>query len=266
MYARFITMVLHDLGHLEFEEPFARFRAHGTIVRDGAKMSKSRGNVVIPDEYIAKWGADTFRMYLMFLGPYQEGGDFRDEGISGIRRFLDKVWGLVDAATFEGGEIVASTMRKLHQTIHGVTDDLENLRYNTAISKLMEYVNVLRGKGGSEAPVPDICSELLEPLVLMLAPLAPHFAEECWERLGHDTSVFGASWPAYEASLAEEDEIELVVQVNGKVRGRVMVPAGIAEAEAVRRALEVESVQRFVEGKPIRKAIYVEGRLVNLVV
>jgi len=266
MYARFITMVLHDLGHLEFEEPFARFRAHGTIVRDGAKMSKSRGNVVIPDEYIAKWGADTFRMYLMFLGPYQEGGDFRDEGISGIRRFLDKVWGLVDAATFEGGEIVASTMRKLHQTIHGVTDDLENLRYNTAISKLMEYVNVLRGKGGSEAPVPDVCAELLEPLVLMLAPLAPHFAEECWERLGHDTSVFGASWPAYEASLAEEDEIELVVQVNGKVRGRVMVPAGIAEAEAVRRALEVESVQRFVEGKPIRKAIYVEGRLVNLVV
>jgi leucyl-tRNA synthetase len=266
MYSRFITMVLHDLGHLEFEEPFTRFRAHGMIVKDGAKMSKSRGNVVIPDEYIAKWGADTFRMYLMFLGPYQEGGDFRDEGISGIRRFLDKVWGLVNAATFEGGEITAPTMRKLHQTIRGVADDLEELRYNTAISKLMEYVNVLRGKGADDAMVPDVCRELLEPLIVMLAPLAPHFAEECWERLHHETSVFEASWPAFDSSLAEEDQIELVVQVNGKVRGRVSVPAGIGEADAVERAVQVDSVRRFLEGKTLRKTIYVENRLVNLVV
>ena len=266
MYARFITMALHDLDHLGFEEPFTRFRAHGMIVKDGAKMSKSRGNVVIPDEYIAQWGADTFRMYLMFLGPYQEGGDFRDEGISGIRRFLDKVWGLVNAATFEGGEIAASTMRKLHQTISGVADDLEELRYNTAIAKLMEYVNVLRGRGADDAAVPDLCTELLEPLVVMLAPLAPHFAEECWERLGHDTSVFEASWPAFDPTLAAEEEIELVVQVNGRVRGRLSVPAGIEQADAVARALEVEAVRKFVEGKPLRKTIYVENRLVNLVV
>jgi leucyl-tRNA synthetase len=266
MYSRFITMALHDLGHLDFEEPFTRFRAHGMIVKDGAKMSKSRGNVVIPDEYIAKWGADTFRMYLMFLGPYQEGGDFRDEGISGIRRFLDKVWGLVNVATFEGGEITAPTMRKLHQTIRGVAEDLEDLRYNTAISKLMEYVNVLRGRGSDDSAVPDVCTELLEPLVIMLAPLAPHFAEECWERLRHETSVFDASWPAFEASLAEEDQIELVVQVNGKVRGRVLVPAGIGQQAAVDRALQVESVRRFVEDKPLRKTIFVENRLVNLVV
>ena len=266
MYARFITMALHDLGHLEFEEPFARFRAHGMIVKDGAKMSKSRGNVVIPDEYIAQWGADTFRMYLMFLGPYQDGGDFRDEGISGIRRFLDKVWGLVDAATFEGGEVASPTMRKLHQTISGVAQDLEELRYNTAIAKLMEYVNVLRGRGTDESAVPDLCAELLEPLVIMLAPLAPHVAEECWERLGHDTSVFTASWPAFDPALAAEDEIELVVQVNGRVRGRLSVPAGIEQADAISRALEVEGVRRFVEGKPLRKTIYVENRLVNLVV
>ena len=266
MYSRFITMALHDLGHLAFEEPFTRFRAHGMIVKDGAKMSKSRGNVVIPDEYIARWGADTFRMYLMFLGPYQEGGDFRDEGISGIRRFLDKVWGLVNAATFEGGEITAPTMRKLHQTIRGVAEDLEELRYNTAIAKLMEYVNVLRGKGSDDASVPDVCSELLEPLVIMLAPLAPHFAEECWERLRHDTSVFDTSWPVFDAGLAEEDQIELVVQVNGKVRGRVSVPVGIAHEDAITRALQLESVQRFVEDKPLRKTIYVEDRLVNLVV
>jgi len=266
MYARFITMALHDLGHLGFEEPFTRFRAHGMIVKDGAKMSKSRGNVVIPDEYITQWGADTFRMYLMFLGPYQEGGDFRDEGISGIRRFLDKVWGLVNVATFEGGEIAAPTMRKLHQTISGVAEDLEELRYNTAIAKLMEYVNVLRGRGTDDAAVPDLCTELLEPLVIMLAPLAPHFAEECWERLGHDTSVFAASWPAFDPALAAEEEIELVVQVNGRVRGRVSVPVGIEQADAVARALEVEAVRKFVEGKPLRKTIYVENRLVNLVV
>jgi leucyl-tRNA synthetase len=266
MYARFITMALHDLGHLGFEEPFTRFRAHGMIVKDGAKMSKSRGNVVIPDEYITQWGADTFRMYLMFLGPYQEGGDFRDEGISGIRRFLDKVWGLVNVATFEGGEIAAPTMRKLHQTISGVAEDLEELRYNTAIAKLMEYVNVLRGRGTDDAAVPDLCTELLEPLVIMLAPLAPHFAEECWDRLGHDTSVFAASWPAFDPALAAEEEIELVVQVNGRVRGRVSVPVGIEQADAVARALEVEAVRKFVEGKPLRKTIYVENRLVNLVV
>jgi leucyl-tRNA synthetase len=261
MYARFITMALHDLGHLSFEEPFKQFRAHGTIVKDGAKMSKSRGNVVVPDEYIAKWGADTFRMYLMFLGPYQDGGDFRDEGISGIRRFLDKVWGLVaesdDGAPGPGQQ---AALRKLHQTIRGVGADVEALRYNTAISKLMEYVNVLRADDG---PAPR---ELLEPLAVMLAPLAPHFAEECWERLGHEHGVFDAAWPAYDETLAREDAVELVVQVNGKVRGRLQVDRGITEQEAVERALGEAGVQRFVEGKELRKTIYVPDRLVNLVV
>jgi len=229
-------------------------------------MSKSRGNVVIPDEYIAQWGADTFRMYLMFLGPYQEGGDFRDEGISGIRRFLDKVWSLVQAAGAAGGEMSAPAQRKLHQTIRGVAEDLEELRYNTAIAKLMEYVNVLRGKGSDDIASPVVGPELLEPLVLMLAPLAPHFAEECWEALGHDRTVFAARWPAFDPALAQEEEIELVVQVNGKVRGRIFVPAGLTEADAVERALAVEGVRKFVEEKPLRKTVYVENRLVNLVV
>ncbi|MDH3455346.1 MAG: leucine--tRNA ligase [Gemmatimonadota bacterium] len=266
MYARFITMVLHDLGFVESEEPFARFRAHGTIVKDGAKMSKSRGNVVVPDQYIAQWGADTFRMYLMFLGPYQEGGDFRDEGISGIRRFLDKVWDLVSDAGSEGGVSESATaVRKLHQTIRGVHTDTEELRYNTAIAKLMEYVNVLRKDGGQQRQR-NVSATLLEPLVVMLAPFAPHFAEECWERLGHTHSVFAASWPAFDEVLAREDEIELVLQVNGKVRGRVRVSAGISEAEAVNTALEQEAVMRFVGTSTVRKAIYVPNRLVNLVV
>jgi leucyl-tRNA synthetase len=267
MYSRFITMVLHELGHLEFAEPFTRFRAHGTIVKDGAKMSKSRGNVIVPDDYISRWGADTFRMYLMFLGPYLEGGDFRDEGIAGIRRFLDKVWGLIGSSSASAEDFDAAARRKLHQTIRKVTDDIEELRYNTAIAALMEYVNVLRvvdgAKAGSAAQVPVA---LVEPLVVMLAPFAPYFTEECWERLGHDTSVHDACWPEFDAALAREEEIELVVQVNGRVRGRVHVAPGLSQAEAVEKALKEEAVLRFTSGKEIRKTIYVKDRLVNIVV
>jgi leucyl-tRNA synthetase len=267
MYARFITMVLHDLGHLSFDEPFPRFRAHGTIVKDGAKMSKSRGNVVVPDEYIAQWGADTLRLYLMFLGPYQEGGDFRDQGIVGQRRFLDRVFELVGQAT-PGGAVPAGAQRKLHRTVRGVTDDLAGLRYNTAIAKLMEYVNLLKkeGHGGQGGEGGEVAQELVEPLIIMVAPFAPHFAEECWERLGHTESVFAATWPSYDSGLAADDEIELVVQVNGKVRSRLRVPLGIGEADAVAGAQADETVRKFIEGKKIRKAIFVKDRLVNLVV
>ncbi len=269
MYARYITMVLHDAGMLGFEEPFRRFRAHGTIVKDGAKMSKSRGNVVVPDEYIGKWGADTFRMYLMFLGPYLEGGDFRDEGISGIRRFLDKVWYLCQDVAEQKTEPTRQTLRALHQTINKVTEDIEGLHYNTAIAALMEYVNALRAADGADAgsESPVLSRDLLEPLVIMVAPFSPHVAEECWEMLGHeDTSVFDATWPLYDAELARDDEVELVLQVNGKVRGRVNVRPGITKTEAVKLALEEPGVKRHVDGKEIRKAVYVQDKLVNLVV
>ena len=201
LYARFITMVLHDLGHLHFDEPYRKFRAHGLIVKDGAKMSKSRGNVVVPDEYIARWGADTFRMYLMFLGPFQEGGDFRDEGINGPRRFLDKVWSFVNEACREshGQEVHHGVIVKLHQTKKRVTEGLEELRYNTSIAALMELVNALRAD--------NVCDKgIAEELVVMLAPFAPHFAEECWERLGHAESVFEARWPAWDEALVVEDQ------------------------------------------------------------
>ncbi len=281
MYSRFVTMVLHDLKLVPFEEPYRRFRAHGTIVKDGAKMSKSRGNVVVPDAFIAKWGADTFRMYLMFLGPYQEGGDFRDEGIAGVRRFLDKVWGVVWSVGERGarsGEGLGAARRKLHQTIHKVTEDIEELRYNTAIAAMMEYVNLLREVSGLAANEPgaSVPSELIEPIVIMLAPLAPHFAEECWEQLvvgaasaklaGQSTSVFAAKWPKWDPALAEAQRVELVVQVNGRVRGRLQVARGMTEAQAVERALADDAVKKFVDGKTVRKVIYVPDRLVNLVV
>ncbi len=261
LYARFITMVLHDLGHLHFEEPYRKFRAHGLIVKDGAKMSKSRGNVVVPDAYIARWGADTFRMYLMFLGPFQEGGDFRDEGINGPRRFLDKVWNLVGDACREshGQEVHHGVVVKLHQTKKRVTEGLEELRYNTSIAALMELVNALRAE--------NVCDKgIAEELVLMLAPFVPHFAEEAWERLGHTESVFEARWPAWDEGLVVEDRIEVVVQVNGKTRSKVQVARDADEETVVAAALRDVAVARFVGGKGGRKRVYVANRLLNLVV
>jgi leucyl-tRNA synthetase len=261
LYARFITKVLHDLGHLDFDEPYRRFRAHGLIVKDGAKMSKSRGNVVVPDEFIARWGADTFRMYLMFLGPFQEGGDFRDEGISGPRRFLEKVWTFVNDACKEGDgqEVHHNVIVKLHQTKKRVTEGLEELRYNTSIAALMELVNALRADG--------VCDKAVaEELVIMLAPFAPHFAEECWERMGHRESVFDARWPAWDEGLVVEDQVEVVVQVNGKTRSKVTVPRDADEETVMGAAMRDAAVQRFTEGRGVRKRIHVPNRLLNLVV
>jgi leucyl-tRNA synthetase len=258
LYSRFITMVLADLGHVHFDTPFPRFRAHGMIIKDGAKMSKARGNVVVPDAYIEKWGADTFRMYLMFLGPFQEGGDFRDEGITGIRRFLEKVWAFGHEAA-PAGNTPGSVERKLHQTIKKVTADTATLNYNTAISAMMEYVNELRN---AECSV----RSAVVPLVIMLAPYAPHLAEELWERLGHETSVFEARWPAYDEQLARAGDVELVVQVNGKVRARLTVPRGLNEGQVMPLVLADPTVKRFVNGQPVKKVIYVQDRVVNLVV
>ena len=262
LYSRFISMVLKDLGHIHFEEPFPMLRAHGLIVKDGAKMSKSRGNVVVPDAYIQQWGADTFRMYLMFLGPFQEGGDFRETGIVGIRRFLDKVWVLVHEAVSPGlrpGSAQLEVERKLHQTIRKVGADTESLNYNTAIAAMMEYVNQLREAGGGTR-------EGLTPLIIMVAPYAPHFAEELWALLGHDTSVFAARWPAHDERLATAGDVEIAVQVNGRLRSRLTVPRGMPQDDVVARVLADEAVKKFVNGHTVKKVIYVQDRLVNLVV
>jgi leucyl-tRNA synthetase len=263
LYSRFVTMVLNDDGHLDFEEPYVRFRAHGLIIRNGAKMSKSRGNVVIPDEYIEKWGADAFRTYLMFLGPFEEGGDFRDASVSGVKRFLDRLWASV-ATAMESGNGVATddaidVRRKLHQTIRKVGDDIPRLSYNTAIAAMMEYMNTLRR--GERTP----SRAEVEPLVQLVSPFAPHIAEELWEKLGRRGSVFDAGWPAYDPSLLEEDLIELAVQVNGKLRGRLSVPKGITPEGALAEAMAEKSIAKFVVGEP-KKVIFVLGRLLNIVV
>ncbi len=258
LYSRFITMVLHDAGLLDFEEPFTRFRAHGTIIREGAKMSKSRGNVVNPDEYVERWGADSFRTYLMFLGPYEEGGDFRDQSISGVRRFLDRVWASVHVAA-RSGDPDPDVMRKLHQTIRKVTDDIPALSYNTAIAAMMEYVNVLR----AHERTPH--AREVEPLVQLVAPFAPHIAEELWETLGHARSVFDEGWPVFDAALAAEESVTVAVQVNGKTRGTVQVPKDAEQGAVLEAAMSEPAIAKFVSGSP-RKVIHVKNRLLSLVV
>ena len=258
MYSRFITMVLHDMGHLHFEEPFTRFRAHGHIIRDGAKMSKTKGNTVNPDQYFEQWGADSFRMYLMFLGPFQEGGDFRDAGMSGVRSFLNRLWLAVIDAKRDGAPD-GDVMRKLHQTIRKVGDDTARLSYNTAIAAMMEYMNSVR-KGDRTPHVDEV-----RPLVQLVAPFAPHIAEELWEKLGGTTAVMDGGWPEFDEALAREDSIQLAVQVNGKLRGTISVPREVTQDVALAAALAEPSVAKFVTIPP-KKVVFVPGRLLNLVV
>jgi leucyl-tRNA synthetase len=258
LYARFVTMVLNDAGFIDFEEPFTRFRAHGMIVREGAKMSKSRGNVVNPDDYINEWGADAFRTYLMFLGPYEEGGDFRDQGISGVKRFLDRLWRSVHDARIDGESDVA-VQKKLHQTIKKVTEDIPRLSYNTSIAAMMEYMNVMRS--GERTPhVTEVT-----PLVQMVSPFAPHIAEELWSVLGNSASVFDSRWPAYDERLTIDDTITMAVQVNGKTRGTISVPRDVTQSRALATAMAEPAIAKFVSA-PAKKVIFVPGRMLNIVV
>jgi len=260
MYVRFLTMALHDLGHLAFDEPFKRFRAHGMITRDGAKISKSKGNVINPDDYISRFGADVFRVYLMFMGPYDAGGDFNDRGISGVVRFLDRAWSLVtryaDSARSE--KLEEEIRRDMHRSVKRVTEDIAALKYNTAIAALMEYFNLLETR-------PMIGREELSVFLLLLAPLAPFIAEELWERLGQFGSIHTASWPSFDPSAVQEETITLPVQINGRVRARIEVPRGTLETEIKRLALEHPQVQRLLVAQTVIRMIYVPGRIVNIV-
>ena len=259
LYSRFITMVLKDLGHIDFEEPYDVFRAHGLIIADGSKMSKSKGNVIVPDPIIEEFGADTFRTYLMFLGPFEEGGDYRPQGIQGPFGFLHRLWDTVVSAG--DGEPDQDVERKVHQTIRQVTERLPALGYNTSIAAMMECLNTIRSEGRSAVRAE------VEPLVVMVAPFAPHLAEELWERLGHEGSIFdGANWPEFDAAKAVESSLVIAVQVNGKLRASIQVEKDAQEADVVALARAEENVMRHLDGLSERRVIHVPGRLVNFVV
>jgi leucyl-tRNA synthetase len=258
LYSRFIIMALHDLGLLSFEEPYVRFRAHGLLTKDGSKMSKSHGNVVNPDEYIERLGADTLRMYLMFLGPFEQGGDFSDLGIGGLRRFLNRVWDLVNAHADRLEPRIAdiTAARTLHRTIQKVTDDLANLKYNTAIAALMSYLNTLQGRT-------DLAREELTTLVLLLAPFAPHITEELWQRLGGASSVHRQRWPSADPELLRAEEVTVAIQVNGKTRGVITLPAEADQQQALEAARAVPAAQHALSGT-VRRVVYVPGRILNI--
>jgi leucyl-tRNA synthetase len=271
MYSRFISKVARDIGLVDFNEPFKRYFNQGIIIKEHQKMSKSKGNVINPDDYVSSLGADTMRVYLMFLGPWEQGGDWSDAGISGASRWINRVYNLIqepyiqkDKPGQEDARI--ALLRITHQTIHKVTEDMERLRFNTMIAALMELTNFLADvKEAGKISTAD-WEWALKNLVLMLAPSTPHLAEEIWSQMGQTYSVHQQDWPKWDESLAKEDEITLVVQVNGKLRDRITVPVSIGEKEAVDIARTSEKVKVHLTGKTVLKEIYVPGKLVNIVV
>lgn len=268
-YARFFIKALRDMGLVGFDEPFARLFNQGTIIYRGDKMSKSRGNVIAPDRYVSELGADTVRAYLMFIGPWELGGEWNDRGIVGISRWLNRVWNLVAtdyASHAVNPEAEKELIRLTHKTIKDVTADLEKFRFNTMLSSLMEFSNYLSRVKESGTVSSSLWREAVEYLLLLLAPTAPHLAEELWNRTGHPYSIHNQPWPHYNEQLAKEEEITLVIQVNGKVRDKVLVPASISEAEARELALSRERVRAHINGKKLTRVIYVPKRLVNIVV
>jgi leucyl-tRNA synthetase len=276
MYARFVTHVLHDLGFIGFEEPFPRFYAHGLMIKDGAKMSKSKGNIVNPDMYIEKYGADTLRLYLMFMGPMDGSPDFRDTGIEGMRRFVERAWDLFQ--NYPASPTLSTVdenliLIKMHRTIKKVTEDIGNFKYNTAISAIMEYVNALRTlTQDSELKTQNkpsaIWNRALEVLAQLLAPFAPHMTEEVWsELLGKKGSVHKSLWPKYQNKLAESSQAILALQVNGKLRGTLTVSLELAgnKKRIIELARDNPRVTKYLEGKTIRRTIFVPGKILNFV-
>ena len=272
LYARFFTKAMRDLGLLDFDEPFIRLYNQGHILSEGEKMSKSRGNVVAPDEYVGKYGADAVRCYLMFIGPWDRGGSWQDTGINGVSRWLNRVWEIAqrDSRILDDlpsdDDANTELTRTIHKTIRRVERDVEAFKFNTALAGLMEFSNSLNSAWEAKNVDSGTWNEAVEKLLVLLAPMAPHITEELWERKGHTTSIHNEPLPEYDAELAADEMIELVVQVNGRVRATISMPVDVTEEDAKEAAIASENVQRHTEGKQVVKTIYVPGRLVSLVV
>jgi leucyl-tRNA synthetase len=271
IYTRFFTKAMRDMGVVDMDEPMLRLYNQGMVLgEDNEKMSKSRGNVIAPDDLVRRYGADVVRTYLMFFARWDLGGPWDSQGIRGSQRFVDDVWNLIvepvpaaDGTASE--EEVRALRRVVHQTIKKVTEDIEEFGFNTAIAALMSLRNEM--KSAKETPLAHTPAwdEAVENLLLLMAPFTPHITEELWHRIGHEHSIHLESWPIYDPEVAAEETITLVVQVNGRVRDRIEVAAGISDAEAERLARESEAVERHVGDKQIVKIIVVPGRLVNVV-
>ncbi|HOT46619.1 MAG TPA: leucine--tRNA ligase [Spirochaetota bacterium] len=281
LYARFFSMVMNDMGLLTSREPFTRLLTQGMVIKDGAKMSKSKGNVVDPDAIIEKYGADTVRLFMLFTAPPHKQLEWSDKGVEGCFRFIGRIWRFVNrysdlyrpGASPEGAALSAAlekARRELHLTVKSVTYDIrERMQYNTAIARMMELVNALylldeKELGTDEGKL--FISEVFGKLLAMLSPFIPHVAAELWEMLGNKTPLHEVSWPDYSESLAKRDEVEIVFQVNGKIRAKEQVSAGITKEDMEKMAREHEKIKDFIAEKSVKKVIVVPGKLVNIVV
>jgi leucyl-tRNA synthetase len=258
LYSRFWHKVLFDAGLVPGNEPFKKLANQGLILaEDGTKMSKSKGNVVNPDELVERFGADALRLYLMFMGPFEDAKPWSTASVIGVRRFLDRVYGLLEKVDDEVAD--AALMRELHRAIKKVGADIEGFKFNTAISTMMIFVNAAE-------KCAKINADVLRDFAKLVYPFAPHLGEELWQMLGGKQTITFESWPSYDEALTVDNEIEMVVQVNGKVRDRLVVPAGLASADLEARALALSKIQELIKDKKVLKIIVAGGKLVNIVV
>jgi leucyl-tRNA synthetase len=257
LYARFINMALNDLKYIDFKEPFKKLIHQGMVTKDGAKMSKSKGNVVSPDEFVEKYGSDVFRMYLMFMGPFADGGDWNDKGITGIARFVERFWKIINTNS-ENIESLNELKRNLHKLIKRITEDIEKFQFNTALAALMEFVSFALKNG-----IDDSSKKVLTQLI---APIAPHLAEECWEILGHEHSVVDSVWPRYDKKLVVDSKVTLGIQVNGKLRGEIELSKDIQKETALEKARKQPNIARYLAEGELIKEIYVPGKIIGFVV
>ncbi len=255
LYARFFTKFFKDLGMVSFDEPFCRLLTQGMVLKDGEVMSKSRGNIVDPDSIIKNYGADTLRVFVLFAAPPETELEWDDRGIEGAFRFLNRVWRIKDNLKEKTDGSLAKVM---HKTVKKVTEDIENFKFNTAIAALMEFVNAIYQSGADR--------EVFSSLVIMLGPIAPHFSEELWETLGNKESVCKARWPKYDPAFLIEENVTMVVQVNGKIRSKIDVPAGRCEDRLKEIVLSDTALKPWIQGKPFKKFIVVPDKLINIVV
>ncbi len=281
IYMRFFAKVMRDLGLVSFDEPVRRLFTQGMVLKDGTKMSKSRGNIVEPDEIIRKYGADTLRLFIQFCAPPAGDLDWNEKGLQGCSRFLNRFWRLLyrvhkqvsfprtgfPKAADRGVSIVSprALLRKLHQSIRKVTFDLERFHQNTAIATIMELLNSAYEYADQEQAEPDLIKEVLEAMTLLLSPFVPHMAEEVWMILGHRGGLSSHAWPQYDPTLAEEEEVEIVAQVNGRVRSRFSTSSALSQKEIQAIALEDKKIQAYIKGRTIRKIVVVPQKLVNIV-
>lgn len=262
LYSRFITMVLSDLKYIEFEEPYKRFFGHGLITKDGAKMSKSKGNVINPDEMLEKYGVDTVRLYLRFLGDFSQGGDWQDNGADGMARFMNKLWHTFFELSGAGKGVEKTQM--IDKTIKVIGEDIEKLSFNTAVARYMEFVNWVR-ENSADFNQKQV-QKIKETLAFTIAPMAPFVAEEFWSVLENKNSIFTEKWPTYNKDNIQDNQFELVVQINGKVRDRIEVSRNITEEEAQEISQKTEKIKKHLEGQTVRKIIYIKEKLINIVV